>query len=107
MKPWGHARKFVVNSRRRGIYLVTVAPEEVLRPDVLICVLIALLNWRLVRLVLPVLDPETPCVDASDDDGRDHDTVSERQPVLLSHLLTTGWGCQCVARSHIEGGRPY
>ena len=54
--------------------LVSIAPEEVLGADVHVRVLDALLDG-LVRLVLPVLAPEAPCVDASDDQAGDDDAV--------------------------------
>ena len=55
-------------------YLVSVTPEEVLGPDVLVRVLRELFAWGLVGLVLPVLVPKAPGVDTGDAEGRDDDT---------------------------------
>jgi hypothetical protein len=56
-------------------HLVTVSPEEVLGADVLEWVLGLLLKRRAVGNVLPVLVPQTPCVDAGEDERRDNDAV--------------------------------
>lgn len=55
--------------------LVAVSPEEVLRSDVHIWVFCALLDRTLVRLVLPVLVPKTPCIYSCDAKGWDHDAA--------------------------------
>ena len=64
----------VSNSNHSMAYLVSVTPEEVLGPDVLVRVLRELFAWGLVGLVLPVLVPEAPGVDTGDAEGGDDDT---------------------------------
>lgn len=58
-------------------HLVTISPEEVLGADVLVWVLWALLKRWLVGLVLPVLGPQTPGVDAGNADGWDDDAAED------------------------------
>lgn len=65
-------------------YLVTIAPEVVLGPDVLVCVLGLLALRRLVRLVLPVLRPELVSVYARDAEGRDDDAAPVSAPSLIA-----------------------
>lgn len=55
--------------------LITIAPEEVLRSDVLIRVFDSLLQRRHVLPVLPMLIPQVPGVDASEDEAGDDDAV--------------------------------
>lgn len=57
-------------------YLVTVSPEEVLGPDVLVRIFHALLQGREVFPVFPMLIPQVPGVDASEDEAGCDDTVT-------------------------------
>jgi hypothetical protein len=73
------------NSRQQA-YLVTVSPGEVLRPDVLVGVLDALLEGREVLPVLPMLGPEVVGVDAGDQEGGDADAVGEDVSICPSSV---------------------
>lgn len=61
--------------RRMIAYLITVSPEEVLGANVLVRVLGLFRTGNVVGNVLPMGIPPDLCVDASDDDGGDSDTV--------------------------------
>lgn len=71
--------------------LVTVAPGEVLGPDVLVRVLDSLLQRRHVGPVLPVLVPQVVAVGGSDGKGGDAATVffskRKRQWLAFAHVL--------------------
>lgn len=56
-------------------HLVTISPWEVLAANVLVRVLDALLKWRHVVPVLPVLSPQIVGIDASEDEARDDSTA--------------------------------
>ncbi len=79
-------------SRKIRAYLVSITPEEVLRPDVHIWVLDAFLDRWLMRLVLPVLSPQPPRIHSSDTETWDDDVDGEfapeicNTPALLEHL---------------------
>lgn len=64
-------------------HLVTIAPEIVLCPDVLVRILWLLLLWWLVGLVLPVLVPETISVDAGDSEAWNNNTVQHESTTCL------------------------
>ena len=54
-------------------YLVSVSPEEGFASDVHIWVFCPFVDRRLVRLVLPMFIPKTPCVHTCDDEGWNRD----------------------------------
>jgi len=60
--------------------LVTITPEKVLRPDVLVRVLDLLLKRRSVGNVLPVLGPQAVCVDGGDAQGGNHNVNGHLAP---------------------------
>lgn len=75
------ARVDIAISIQRNIavrtHLVTIAPEEVLGPDVHVWVLGPLLNRASVGKVLPMLVPEAVGVDAGQAEGWDDDAAKE------------------------------
>ena len=84
----------------RIAYLVTVAPEVVLGPDVLEGVLDSLLQGSAVRPVLPVLGPEAVGVDTRQNDGGDHDATFRdvvSVALQLQQVLAFG-GAGCSTR---------
>ena len=71
-------------------HLVTISPEVVLGPDVLVGVLGLVLKSGAVGDVLPVLGPEPVGVDTGEDDGWDHNAICllvsvVRDQVLVGH----------------------
>lgn len=110
--PW--VLSFVCDKDRgNGVaHLVTVAPEEVLCPDVLVRVLWLLLLWRLVGLVLPVLVPEAVGVDTGNGEAGDDDAVrgqsvrcgfSEQDCVCLAECVSGVHDSVGPARCEVGG----
>jgi len=60
--------------------LITITPEEVLRPDILVRVLGLLLERRSVGHVLPVLDPQAVCVDGCNAQAGNHNVDGHLAP---------------------------
>ena len=85
-------------------HLVTIAPEKVLRPDVLVRVLDALLQRREVLPVLPVLVPQVPSIETTEaEDG--NDDAASKLSVYRSDRLTDCNGR--VSDSGQRGGGVY
>ena len=70
-------------------HLVSITPEEVLCPDIHVRVLCLLVERRLMRLVLPMLVPQAPCVDGGKDQCRDCDVDSQPPPEICGMLAAT------------------
>lgn len=56
--------------------LVPISPEEVLRSEVLVWVFNALFQRRQMLPMFPMLVPQIPGVDASENEARDNDTAN-------------------------------
>lgn len=65
-------------------YLVTVSPEVVLRPDVLVRILDALLKRGLVGPMLPMLIPQPPGIDTTENERRNHNVDAEFAPEICA-----------------------
>ena len=51
----------------QSAHLISISPEEVLCPKVLVWILDSLLQWRKMAPVLPMLIPQILCIDAPKD----------------------------------------
>lgn len=66
--------------------LVTVAPEIVLGPDVLVLILRALLKWWHVVPMLPMLIPQVPGICTGDEQARNDDVDGKPAPGICSYV---------------------
>lgn len=72
-------------------HLISVTPKEVLCPDVHVRVLCLLVERRLMRLVLPMLVPQAPCVDGGKDECRNCDVDSQPPPEICEGLAAASF----------------
>ena len=70
--------------------LVTISPEEVLRPQVLVGVFNSLLQSRKMLPVLPMFVPQVVGIDASEDQAGNNDTGKEVRDEIVTHFDRRG-----------------